>query len=204
MTFSNERTLLNQLSMGDEKAFSKLYDLYQPSLHRFVYKFLKSPDLSNDICQEIFMKIWEDRQTIQEVNSFRSYLFTITKNHTFNTLKRAAVEDRVKADVVKSYRMSKNDTEDIFLTKEYQQFLQSVLDTLSPQSRNVFALCRQQGKSYDEAAQLLGISTSAIKKHMVQSMQKIKFAVERDIGIAFSVFIEVLAQSGDFMSMTEL
>ncbi|GAB3999826.1 RNA polymerase sigma-70 factor [Spirosoma daeguense] len=199
MNFTNERVLLNQVSTGDEQAFKKLYDEYRPGIYRFIYKFIKSTDLSNDICQEVFMKIWEDRWEIREVNSFRSYLFTITKNHTFNVLKRAAVEDRIKTEVLSNYSISKNDTEDVLQLKEYQQFLQSVLDTLPSQSRNVFKLCRQQGKSYDEAAELLGISSSAIKKHMVRSMKTIKFAVEKDMGIAFSVFLNVLLQSSDLI-----
>ncbi|MBD2756490.1 RNA polymerase sigma factor [Spirosoma validum] len=199
MTFANENMLLNQVAIGDEKAFNKLHDFYRPSIYRFIYKFIKSAELSNDICQEVFMKLWEERSVIQEINSFKSYLFTITKNHTFNCLKRAAVEDRIKGEVLKSYSVSKNDTEDVLLVKEYQQFLQAVLDTLPPQSRAVFKLCRQQEKSYEEAAQILGVSSSAIKKHMVRSMKVIKFAVEKDMGIAFSIFIELVAQSGNML-----
>ncbi|WP_293688986.1 RNA polymerase sigma factor [Spirosoma sp. 48-14] len=191
------------MSTGDEKAFRKLYDFYRPDLYRFVFKFIKSNELSNDICQEVFMKIWEDRWAIQEVSSFKSYLFTITKNHTFNMLKRAAVEDRIKGEVLRNYTVSKNDTEESLQAREYQQFLQRVLDTLPPQSREVFKLCRQQEKSYDEAAQILGISSSAIKKHMVRSMKVLKFAVEKDMGIAFSVFMQLLAQSGDWLPVFE-
>lgn len=202
MTFANESILLTQVSIGDEKAFNKLHDFYRPSIYRFIYKFIKSTELSNDICQEVFMKLWEDRSVIQEINSFKSYLFTITKNHTFNCLKRAAVEDRIKGEVLKSYHTSKNDTEDVLLAKEYQQFLQTILDTLPPQSRTVFKLCRQQEKSYEEAAQILGVSSNAIKKHMVKSMKVIRFAVEKDMGIAFSVFIDVLVQSGDLLLET--
>ncbi|MBN8822372.1 RNA polymerase sigma factor [Spirosoma sp.] len=203
MTFPNENFLLNRMSTGDEKAFRKLYDFYRPDLYRFVFKFIKSNELSNDICQEVFMKIWEDRWAIQEVSSFKSYLFTITKNHTFNMLKRAAVEDRIKGEVLRNYTVSKNDTEESLQAREYQQFLQRVLDTLPPQSREVFKLCRQQEKSYDEAAQILGISSSAIKKHMVRSMKVLKFAVEKDMGIAFSVFMQLLAQSGDWLPVFE-
>ncbi|WP_080058257.1 RNA polymerase sigma factor [Spirosoma aerolatum] len=203
MTFPNENFLLNRMSTGDEKAFRKLYDFYRPDLYRFVFKFIKSNELSNDICQEVFMKIWEDRWAIQEVSSFKSYLFTVTKNHTFNMLKRAAVEDRIKGEVLRNYTVSKNDTEESLQAREYQQFLQRVLDTLPPQSREVFKLCRQQEKSYDEAAQILGISSSAIKKHMVRSMKVLRFAVEKDMGIAFSVFMQLLAQSGDWLPVLE-
>ena len=199
MTFSNESILLDQIATGNEKAFNKLHDFYRPGIYRFIYKFIKSSELSNDICQEVFMKIWEERYTIQEINSFKSYLFTITRNYTFNFLKRAAIEDRIKAEVLKSYCLSTNYTEESLLTKEYQQFLQTVLDTLPPQSRTVFKLCRQQEKSYEEAAQILGVSNNAIKKHMVKSMKVIKFAVRKDMGIAFSLCMEVLAQTGDLL-----
>lgn len=199
MTFSNESILLDQIATGNEKAFNKLHDFYRPDIYRFIYKFIKSAELSNDICQEVFMKIWEDRYAIQEINSFKSYLFTIAKNYTFNYLKRTAVEDRIKAEVLRSYCLSTNYTEEFLLSKEYQQFLQTVLDTLPSQSRTVFKLCRQQDKTYEEAAQILGVSNNAIKKHMVRSMKVIKFAVRKDMGIAFSLCVEVLTQTGDFL-----
>ncbi|GAB4036813.1 RNA polymerase sigma factor [Spirosoma jeollabukense] len=199
MTFSNESILLDQIATGNEKAFNKLHDFYRPGIYRFIYKFIKSAELSNDICQEVFMKIWEDRYAIQGINSFKSYLFTITKNHTFNFLKRAAVEDRIKAEFLRNYCLSTNYTEEFLLAKEYQQFLQTVLDTLPPQSRTVFKLCRQQDKSYEEAAQILGVSNNAIKKHMVRSMKVIKCAVRKDMGIAFSLCMEVAVQTADLL-----
>jgi RNA polymerase sigma-70 factor (ECF subfamily) len=197
MTSPTERILLEQVAGGDKQAFGALYDLHSDALYQFVFRFVKSPDLANDVCQEIFMKIWEERQGASRINAFRTYLFTIAKNHTFTVLKRAAVDEKVRTEVIRNYVTVKNDTEESVLTSEYQQFLQQVLNTLPAQSRTVFFLCRQEEKSYEEAAQLLGISASAIKKHMVRSMKAMRGAVEKNMGIALGTFAEFLLQSGD-------
>ncbi|MCX6218541.1 RNA polymerase sigma-70 factor [Spirosoma sp.] len=199
MIFPNESLLLAQLSAGDEKAFGKLYAFYHPSICRFIIRYIESADVANDICQEVFIKIWEDRHKLLDIKSFSAYLFAVTRNHTFNFLRRAAVENRIKTYVSSNYCLSKNDTEESLQLKEYQQFLQTTLDTLPPQSRTVFRLCRQQEKSYEEAAQILGISSNAIKKHMVKSMKVIRFAVKKDIGLAFSVLMEIVFDVSDVL-----
>ncbi|WP_159467415.1 RNA polymerase sigma factor [Dyadobacter sp. 3J3] len=189
MYFQNESSILKQISEGDEKAFSEIYARFKPDLYRLVYKILKSSDLTNDTCQEVFIKIWEDRQNLTEVHSFRNYLLVAGKNHSLNVLKKVASEEKRLSGFIQNYSDAHNGIEDKVQSDEYQSFLQNILSTLTPQSKKVFQLCRQQGLSYDEAAENMGVSKSLIKKHMVRSMKIMRLAVERDLGIAFGFFL---------------
>ncbi|GLU56033.1 RNA polymerase sigma factor [Dyadobacter frigoris] len=198
MYFLNESLILKQISEGDEKAFSEIYANYKPDLYRLVYKILKSSDVTNDTCQEVFIKIWEDRQKLTEVHSFKSYLLVAGKNHSLNVLKKVLSEEKRLSGFVQNYSDAHNGIEDKVQSDEYQSFLQSILATLTPQSKKVFQLCRQQGMSYDEAAENMGVSRSLIKKHMVRSMKIMRLAVERDLGIAFGF---VLSTFFDFAEM---
>jgi len=186
--YNDERSLIRQISQGDEKAFSEMYDRYRPVLYRFVFNILKSADLTNDSCQEIFIKIWEDRTRLHEVMSFKYYLLTVGKNHSLNVLKKVISEEKTLSDFISNYSEVNNEVEEKMQSDEYQEFINSVLVTLTPQSRKIFQLCRQQGMSYDEAAIVMGVSRNMIKKHMIRSMKIFKIAVEKDLGIAFSVF----------------
>ena len=186
--YNDERSLIRQISQGDEKAFSEMYDRYRPVLYRFVFNILKSADLTNDSCQEIFIKIWEDRTRLHEVMSFKYYLLTVGKNHSLNVLKKVISEEKTLSDFISNYSEVNNEVEEKMQSDEYQEFINSVLVTLTPQSRKIFQLCRQQGMSYDEAAIVMGVSRNMIKKHMIRSMKIFKVAVEKDLGIAFSVF----------------
>lgn len=187
-----DHKLLQDLSKGSNEAFTLLYDKYSGMLCRFVIKFIKSPDLADDITQEVFMQLWENRTTITDIHSLRPWLFTLAKNRTFNVLKRAAIDDSAKSEILKHYQISHNATEKDLVTKEYLAFIKTVLDTLPPQSAKVFQLCREENKSYDEVAAILGISRNAVKKHMVRSMKVLKGAVEKDLGISLTVLLTLL------------
>ncbi|WP_221392451.1 RNA polymerase sigma factor [Dyadobacter sp. NIV53] len=192
MAFLNEQFVLGCVADGDEKAFSGLFNYYNPVLFRFVFPILKSEDLAKDCCQEIFIKIWEDRGKLTDVRSFRPYLLTVGKNHSLNTLKKVFSEEKTLATFVAGYNDADHGLENRIQYEEYSRFITSILETLTPQSRQVFQLCRQQGKSYDEASEILGISRNVIKKHMVKSMRILRLAVERDLGIAFHAFMAIV------------
>lgn len=187
-----DHKLLQDLSKGSNEAFTLLYDKYHDMLHRFVIKFIKSPDLADDITQEVFMQLWENRTTIMGIRSLKPWLFTLAKNRTFNVLKRAAIDDTAKSEILKYYQISHNATETDLVTKEYLTFIKKVLDTLPPQSAKVFQLCREENKSYEEVAAILGISRNAVKKHMVRSMKVLKGAVEKDLGISLTLLLTLL------------
>jgi len=185
--YTDEKSLIRHVSQGDPKAFSEIYDRYKPALYRFVFNILKSADLTNDTCQEIFIKIWEDRTKLEEVLSFKYYLLTVGKNHSLNVLKKVLQEEKTHAIFIRNYIEINNEIEEKMQFDEYQDFINSVLLTLPPQSRKIFKLCRLQGMSYDEAALIVGVSRNIIKKHMVKSMKVFRVAVEKDLGIAVNV-----------------
>ena len=184
----NENELLQKISKDDSIAFEALYNHYRTDIYRFIYKFIKSPELSDDLCQEIFIRIWENRIGLLMIKSFKAYLYTITKNHTLNFLKRASVDSKAMGIIYSSITEKRNEMEDNLITNEYLTHLRNILNTLPPQSREVFKLCRQQGHSYDEVAQMLGISRNCVKKHMVRSMRTLKLSVTKEFGISLSLF----------------
>jgi len=185
----NENELLQKISQDDSIAFEALYNHYRLDIYRFIYKFIKSPELSDDLCQEIFIRIWENRNSLVMIKSFKPYLYTITKNHTLNFLKRASVDSKAMGVIYSTFSEKRNEMEDNLITNEYLNHLRNILNTLPAQSREVFKLCRQQGHSYDEVAQMLGISRSCVKKHMVRSMRTLKLSVVKEFGISLSIFL---------------
>jgi RNA polymerase sigma-70 factor (ECF subfamily) len=104
-----------------------------------------------------------------------------------NFLKSAPRNDLVLKEIVGSYIVPQAENE--IISKEYKQWLQKVLDSMSPQMRSVFKLCREQNKSYDEVADLLQISRNTVKKHMVRSMRVIKGRLDQDLGMSLCLFL---------------
>ncbi|TCC99655.1 RNA polymerase sigma factor [Pedobacter hiemivivus] len=187
----NEIELLQLTANGDTNAFAKLYGHYKSLVYRFIYKYLKSPQLTDDLTQEIFLKIWETKEMLKDRVAFKSYLFTISRNHTLNFLKRSSIDQTAKNIILSNYVLTDSLEEDL-QTKDYLEYLQTILTSLTPQNREVFRLCRQEYKSYEEAAELLGISRNAVKKHMMKSMRVLGDAVKKDLGIPLAVFLALV------------
>ena len=185
----DEEIILFELSTGKEEAFEKLYNHYVHALKEFVIKFVKSSELAEDLTQEVFIKIWENRGQLAKVRSFRAYLTVIARNHVLNFLKSAPRNDLALKEIVGSYTVPQAENE--IISKEYKQWLQQVLDSMSPQMRSVFELCREQNKSYNEVADLLQISRNTVKKHMVRSMKVIKGRLDQDLDMSFCFFLLV-------------
>jgi RNA polymerase sigma-70 factor (family 1) len=190
----NEHSLLQLASSGNEAAFTVLYERYQLRIYLFIKKYLKSSQLSDDICQNVFLKIWERREELREINTFNAYAFTIAKRQSLDFLKRAAIEQTAMNLILQAYPIPNNTVEDNQQYKEYIDFIDHTLLKLPAQSQEVFKLCRQQYKSYDEAAEILGISRHAIKKHMVRSMKVLRSAAESELGVSLSVIIAFLSR----------
>lgn len=184
------------MAAGDEQAFGAIYKHYIYDLSQFLIRYVKSPLIAEDLSQEIFVKIWENRKAMPDVDSFRAYLFITARNQSLNVLRNAARQPAVMGEILRNYQQQtvRTDSEDELLHRQYLQFLHDIIEKLPPRSREVFRLCRQQGKSYEEVAALLNISRNSVKNHMVHSMKVLKAAVEKELGISFSIFLLLIAR----------
>jgi RNA polymerase sigma-70 factor (family 1) len=187
MVFNDEGTLLTKVSKGDEKAFACLYRRYFSEIKTYVLRYVKLEAHAEDICQEIFLIIWGKRNELVTIGSFRAFLFTMARNQAFNFLKHAAVERTVQEEIARNAGNLKNYTDEEFQTAEYLQYIDLMLARIPPRSREVFELCRENGNSYTDTAQQLGISSNAVKKHMVRTMKVLKLHVRKDFGLSFSL-----------------
>lgn len=192
---NNEANLIKCISSGDEKAFLEIFNLYFKSVCRFVEKYVQSKQLSEDLVQEVFIKVWENRNKFSEIQSFRSYLYACAKNHTLNSLKKAARSEIALGELINSYSIVRSQTEEKLLDKEYLACFNKVLESLPERTREIFKLCREQKKSYADVAEIMGISKNAVKNHMVHSIKQLKYTVEAELGISLSVFLAAIFKS---------
>jgi RNA polymerase sigma factor (sigma-70 family) len=149
--------------------------------------------MAEDLSQEIFLKIWEHRKTMAELDSFRAYLFITARNHTLSTLVKASRQESTLSEILSHYHQaSAPPAEDRLLLDEYSAFLKKALDTVPPRARLVFQMCREQGMTYDQVARELGITRNSVRNHMVLSMKILRSAVSKELGISLSLFLVIL------------
>src|ERR1700744_4035388 len=102
-TALSDAELIDLLRSDNGAALGEIYERYHRSLYGFLYKFLKSPELTEDLTQEVFMKLWDGRLQLPALVSAKSFLFTAGRNHAFNFLKRAATDRNAKAEILRHY-----------------------------------------------------------------------------------------------------
>ncbi|MEX0314709.1 MAG: RNA polymerase sigma factor [Allomuricauda sp.] len=174
----NQKRLLQSLKKGDEAAFKSIFDLCHKDLYRFILSITKSEYAAEEILQEVFVKLWRVRKSIDTSRSFRSFLYTMTRNHTYNYLRAIAHQEALKKELWKNIVLSSQSTEDSVLFAEYETILNSILDHLPQQKRNIYILSRKEGKSNQEIADLLGISQKTVKNHLWKTLQFIKIQLQ--------------------------
>lgn len=147
--------LLELIVNDNYNAFTTIYNRYLAAVKRFLLKILKSAELTEDIAQEVFIQIWTNRGKLDQVKSFKAYLFIIARNRALDSLKAAFRSEAAMGEIIHNFVAQRNITDEEFLDKEYHLFLTKTLAQLPERSRQIFTLCREQGKSYDEVANIL-------------------------------------------------
>ncbi len=177
----------------ENTAFTALYRKHREVVYRFILRYLKSPALAEDLCQNVFLKLWEQREKQNSIEEPLAYALTIAKRQALDFLKRAAIDQHAMGIILQDYSIkSQQFADDQHRDGEYQRFLAQVLQRLPLQSQEVFRLCRQEYNSYEEAAAILGISRNAIKKHMVRSMKVLKEAAKDELGLPLGILLYLL------------
>ncbi len=194
MDRNNSNTeLLKLLRKGDISAFDIIYKKYSRRLYGFVFRFVKQEADTEEIVQEVFVKIWQGRDKINVYSSFESFLFTIAHNAMVNLLKKKATEQRY-VDHVKSLQ---NIDEAYELTDEihYNELknkLHVLLNELSPRQKEIFKLSREDGLGHKEIAEKLGISPNTVKNHLVATLSFLRNKLDNGLlvsGLFVSLFM---------------
>lgn len=166
--------MLASLKKGNKAAFKTVFELYEKRLYYFIHSITKSDYATEEILQEVFIKIWTKKETIDIRLSFDAFIFTIAKNATFNYLRSIANQESLKKEYWKNLSFLNEETENTILLGEYEEIVNDILQQIPTQKRSVFVLSKQQGKSNEEIADLLGITQKTVKNHLWKTLQIIR------------------------------
>ncbi len=170
----DEKNILLELIEGSEYAFEEIYRTYSPRLFGRLLKLVKSEAQAEEILQDVFLKIWEQRNSIDPEKSFRSFLFKIAENKVYDFFRKVARDKNLESRLT-ALSTSDHTVIEAFLSgDENLKILQKAVEGLPPQRQQVFRLCKLEGKTYKEVSELLGISVSTISDHIVKATKSIR------------------------------
>jgi RNA polymerase sigma-70 factor (family 1) len=181
--------ILQQIKQGNHEAFISLYEDYHARLYSYILKFVKVPAFAEDMLQEVFLKVWESRGKIKPSLSFNAYLYKICRNEAYDFIKEMAADKQMRGTVMHYLTEGSNAVDADLLSKQYERVLQGAVSNLPPQRRNIFNLCRQEGKKYEEVAEMMQISRNTVKDHMVLAVKSIRDYVAKNTDWPISVIL---------------
>lgn len=185
----DENELLALASTGNEQAFATLFHTYKNKLYGYLYRITESNEITEDIIQEIFLKLWKDKSELIKITQFDAYLFKMAKNQTINAFKNAARQSLLLAEYFENQDIEVNSTENMIQFDETQKLLKEIVESLPPQQKLIFKLSREQYLKHEEIAEMLNLSPSTVKNHIIQALSTIKHKLKYQAAIyIFYVF----------------
>jgi RNA polymerase sigma-70 factor (ECF subfamily) len=166
----NERELLNRVSQGDPEAYAVLFRRYFDRIYANAFHFTKSRDLAEDICQEVFIRVWNYREKLLEVDSFEAWLVTITKNFIRNTLKKKVLPVSNEAYLLAYLKDKSPSRQEVMEVKEWENKLYKGIALLPPQMQTAFRLSRFHGLSHEQIARKMNISRVTSQNYIARAL----------------------------------
>jgi RNA polymerase sigma-70 factor (ECF subfamily) len=175
--------LLLKVAEGDEYAFGQLFKAHYNQLGGFVMRITESEQLTQEIVQDVFLKIWINRGSLAGIDCFKAYLLVVARNHAFNCLKQIAREKSRNKEWVKTVlHLASNSAEDTAVMDK-AALLDEAVELLPPQQKKVYLLSRRDGMKQVEIANDLNISLETVKKHTVLALRFLKNYLRTHIGL---------------------
>lgn len=172
------KQLVYRLRNGDKKAFDEIYALFNKKIYLFCLKYGLAKDDAEEITQEVFVKLWLNRTSLDSDKSFNSYLYKIGKNIIIDEFKK-----KIKTQATQEYQMSLiipwNNVEESMDYMDLKNLMDETLLDLPERRREVFELSRLKGLSHKEISEELGISTKTVENHLNLALSNFRIAIQK-------------------------
>lgn len=175
-----DEVLFAQLRSNDSKAFELLFKRHYKPLCRRVNTMLNDEEATEDVVQQLFIKIWESRDTLQTPDSVAAYLFTAARNRALNYIKSQSRKSSNEVPLTNLHDEADNRTEEQMDANELQKALYAAIDALPEKRREVFVLSRFEGKSYKEIAEIMQISVKTVEAQMGKALSTLREFVKKN------------------------
>jgi RNA polymerase sigma-70 factor (family 1) len=171
---NTDKALFERIATGDETAFSILFFRYTARLAPFVTRLLQSERWSEEIVQDVFMRLWQSRQQLAAIDHPSAYLYQMASNRTLDYIKRNAREVKLQYYAARWVAGPANHPDAEQDLREIENLLKEAVNRLPAQRKKVYQLVREEGLSHAEIAERLQISKHTVRNHVAEALQEIR------------------------------
>ncbi|WP_320052883.1 RNA polymerase sigma-70 factor [uncultured Acetobacteroides sp.] len=163
-----------ELQHGNQRLFNQLFADYYVNLCRFAYTYLKDNDTSEEIVQEVFINLWEQRDRLTINTSIRSFLYTSVKNRALNHIRNSKTRLHHEDEFAQEQASKVGHIINFCEREELSHLIDTAVAELPEQCRTIFDLSRNQNLTYNEIAQQLNISPKTVENQMGIALKKLR------------------------------
>lgn len=179
MTKTEILNCLSKISHEDDtQSFKELYRFYFLRLFHFCLGIVHQKEAAEEIVHNVFLHLWEKRVTLNKIENPDIYLYVSVKNNSLDFLSKKHLKETVDISNISSdFLLLSSDPEQLLLTEEMRQVLNTAIEQLPPRCKHIFRLIKEDGLKYKEVAAILNLSVKTVEAQMSLAIKKLAKAV---------------------------
>jgi len=177
------KALQQKLTEEDStEAFGQLYMAYMQHLLQFAKSIIRNHELAEEIVSDVFIRIWQNRKKVADIDNLKLYLYVSTKNTALNYLSRHFRKQSLSLDeMTVNLSTASYNPEELLITSEAVKRIEHEIRQLPPRCKLIFKLVKEDGLKYNDIAHLLNISVKTIDSQMAIAVKKISSAIHFEL-----------------------
>lgn len=170
------------------QAYHALYNLFFNPLHRFCFSFVKSPEVAEEIVSDVFIKLWQIRNKLPEIDNLKVYLYQIAKNFCLNYITRHFKNPVTSLnDIDVETVISLDNPEELCISADIINLIRQTIRQLPPQCRLIFQMVKEDGMRYKEVADILQLSVLTVRNQVAIATQKVAQVLPKHITAKYEI-----------------
>jgi len=170
----SDKQLAGQIKKGQTRAFDQLFERYSQRLYRFSKSLLKNHEDAEGVVQEVFFRIWKNRDELNERKSFQSFLFSIAYNLIVDQFRQRVKDQKYEQFLIKEAQQNYLNPENKLEYKELKKQVNKAVTEMPEQRKKIYQLSREEGLSYKEIANRLHIKPKTVENHINLALKYIR------------------------------
>ena len=169
----SDLSLWTRIKRDDEPAFKTLFDKYYSRLCDYSILYTKDLSVAKEIVADVFLKVWQQRISLEVTTSLKAYLFASVRNHSLNYLNRQKLKVVSLDNYLENSNDGPQDGEKMLLFNELEHVVMNEINRLPERQKEIIKMSRMYGMGYREISKILSISVYTVQEHMVGAMKNL-------------------------------
>lgn len=178
--------LIISLKQGEITALREIYHVFFNRVFHFACKLTFNDQDAEEVTQDVFVKLWQKRESIDSEKNIAGFLFTVAKNLVIDKMRQHAASEARLLSIYKAQktgRQSHNQTEELVNYFELSEIISKLIDDLPDGRRTIFKLSREKGFKNSEIAEFLNVSLGTVEKQMSKAIHTLSKGLKDKYGI---------------------